>query len=126
MYHKGWQAEKLDTTEVFIPAADSFRIERICPSLNRFLRMGPSSGGKSVYPEKIPARRWSFFRGAGQGYTHRVFTLRYRWSDHRGQVRWAGTPTVSHRDSRFADEKGAAWLMCRISDLSLSWNRLRL
>jgi len=26
----------------------------------------------------------------------RIFTLRYRWTDHRGQVRWGGTPTGSH------------------------------
>jgi hypothetical protein len=45
--------------------ADSFRIETICSSLNRFLRMGPSSGS-SVYPEKIPACSWSSLKGAGQ------------------------------------------------------------
>jgi len=37
----------------------------------------------------------------------RIFTLRYRWTDHGGQVRWGGTPTGSHWDSRVADEKGA-------------------
>ena len=26
----------------------------------------------------------------------RIFTLRYRWTDHRGQVRWGGTLAGSH------------------------------
>jgi hypothetical protein len=26
----------------------------------------------------------------------RIFTLRYRWTDHKGQVRWGGTLAGSH------------------------------
>ncbi len=64
-------------------------------------------GGPSGSEKVRQCRLRGHGRVPGESHSRGFFALRYRRTDHRGQVRRGGTPTGSHRDSRVSDEKGA-------------------